>query len=101
MAKTEDLNYTEGGIDTDSYDNGVLQTKKEWLEFLTNLIKWINVEIEIAKKAHTNNGNQSILIYNIILVQLIKKQKDLKQAIHEHKVFSAEDSNLHVKEHEK
>lgn len=63
----------------------ILTAKKEaWqdeLEFLENQVKQIDKERDLAEKANTNNGRQSLLILWMWRVQNIKRIEELKSAI--------------------
>ena len=59
----------------------LLEAKKEEIEYLEHTQKSIELEIDLARKAKTNNGNQSIIILNMWLFWNRKRISSLKSDI--------------------
>lgn len=56
----------------EAYKTGIQETLAFVKEEIDKLKHWIELEIPVAEKAKTNNGEQSVLIYNLVLIQLNK-----------------------------
>ena len=74
--------YTNYNLEKRRFEDelkGILESQNEEIKWLENQINIINNEIQIAIASNTNNGRQSVIIYNLFLTQNRFRIKEIQE----------------------